>query len=69
MHTHSRCLDVTIDVCKHLLIGLRILSPNQDMERDLSTLQWFQMLCYRGISYALVIAGCLKCSKYLSLQL
>jgi hypothetical protein len=42
--THACCLDMVIDIGKELLVLLRVLASNEDVERDLSALQWFQML-------------------------
>jgi hypothetical protein len=42
--THACCLDVFIDVGKELLILFSILASNEDVERNLSALQRFQML-------------------------
>lgn len=42
--THACCLDVIIDVGKELLVLLSILASNEDVERNLSALQRFQML-------------------------
>jgi hypothetical protein len=39
--THACCLDVIIDIGKELLVLLRILASNKDMERDFPALQRF----------------------------
>lgn len=42
--THACCLDMASDIDKELFVRFGIFSSNQDMERDLSALQRFQML-------------------------
>ena len=41
--THACCLDMIIDVGKELFILLSILASNEDVKRDLSALQGFQV--------------------------
>ena len=44
MVTHACCLDVIGDLREELFVLFGILASNEDMERDLSTLQRIQML-------------------------
>ena len=46
MVTHACCLDVIGDLREELFVLFGILASNEDMERDLSTLQRIQMLGY-----------------------
>jgi hypothetical protein len=42
--THACCLDVPGDVGEELFVLLGIFAAYKDVERDLSTFQWLQML-------------------------
>jgi hypothetical protein len=46
--THACCLDLSSDVGKELFILLGIFASDEDMERNFSTLQRFQVLGWTG---------------------
>jgi hypothetical protein len=67
--THACCLDVCSDVYKELFVGFGIFATNEDVERDLSALQRFQVLGWARVSFLWQSTQNAQIISYLSSQL